>query len=150
MVLTWILLGFKQSWKLLRLTSSSLVFSRWWNLPGHFQRLFTHGLEQPREAQTPQRRPQILTSCLLLSSCHTHSATYFQTRVGKIQLSAMPMLPGCPPRGSVTAQLVMTSEGTKAPDSEFFVRARQSRTIASKWKYWSSFMRPAWGVCSRG
>lgn len=43
-----------------------LVFSRWWNLPGHLQRLFTHGLKQPREAQTPQCRPQILASCCLL------------------------------------------------------------------------------------
>lgn len=33
--------------------------------------------------------------------------------------------------------------GMNAPNSEFFVRTRQTRTIVPKWEHWNGFMRPA-------
>lgn len=58
---------------------SSLFRSRRWDLPGHLQGLFTHGLKQPREAQTPQRWHQILKrrSLHVSSRCvHTCRSVY--------------------------------------------------------------------------
>ena len=148
------LLDFKCSTKL-PVSRLMFFFSRWWNLPGHFQRLFAYGLKQPREAETPQRRPQNLTSRCLhlivthLYTFHSFKPTYFHTHTRKRFSSRAcrhTLSPWLPATCSVTAQLVLTSEGTNAPNSEFFLWARQCRTIVSKWKHWNRFMSPAWGV----
>lgn len=81
--------------KLRSFMAFSLIFlSRWWNLSGHFQRLFTHGLKQSREAQAPQHGPQILTSkkkgLPLAPPCLSHlDSTCFYAGTEAFQLSGM-------------------------------------------------------------
>ena len=148
---------------------SSSVFSRWWNLPGHLQRLFTHGLKQPWEAQAPQCRPQVLTGCCFLlnllynATFHTqatHTCTNTYREHARLQLkhthththTHKHTFPGYLPHVQFPSSAGVDFRWMNAPNSEFFVQTRQSGTIVSKWEHWNSFMRPAWGVfmSSRG
>lgn len=120
----------------------SLFLSRWRDLPGHLQGLFAHGFQQPWEAQTPQCRPQNVTSAV--SSLSLTQTTKTGTKNMQVSNSqAFPPLATCHMLGHSPAG-VDFSGGWTLWNSEFFVQTRHTRTIVP---HWNSFMGAAGGVC---
>lgn len=144
-------------------TASSLLFSRWRNLPGHLQRLFTHGLQQPRKAETPQRRTQNLKSlivtrqhqpllpiyasahiCVIYVYIHIHifTQTHIDTHI----------FPGHPPHVLSQLGCCCLQKGEILHTENYLpecVRQEQLCPSGATSTNWSSIMRPVWSVCWR-
>ncbi len=100
----------------------------------------------------PQTTPRSLNAAaqtLNLNQPPLYNATFHthihaeNTQVSNSQACRHPHSPWLPATCSVIAQLVLTSERTNAPNSEFFVWTRQTRTIVPEREQWSSLTRAA-------
>ena len=125
----------------LRLMSSSCFCSRWWNLPGYIQGLFSHGLEQPREAQTPQCRSQIVPCLNHISHDHAFHHTENMDHRFSPACRHTFLLATCHMFSHSSAGVDF--RGDERSEQGILCVTRQSRTM---WEHWSSLMRAAWGV----
>lgn len=98
---------------------------------------------KPKSADASASTPAVCTIPHFTLQAHVFSHTCRKASALRHAETSSSWLPAtC----SVTAQLVLTSEGTNAPNSEFFVGLRHCRPVVSKYKHRNSFMSPAWGV----